>query len=517
MSTTSTASSTSTTGTISTASTARPVSIPNTASSPTSTTVQFRSGEAVPLEMHKARIVQRIHLKPVEERLAAIEGAGFNTFLLKNRDIFLDMLSDSGVNAMSIEQQAAMLRADDSYAGSETFYRVEAALGDFFGTRYFLPAHQGRACENILAKTFVTPGSVALMNFHFTTTKALITLYGGSVVELVREEGLAIESELPFKGDIDTDRLRAEIARLGPENISFVRVEAGTNLIGGQPVSMANMKEVVAIAREHDIVTVLDASLLADNLYFIKMREEAYRDRELVEITHEMGRLFDIIYFSARKLGCVRGGGIVMNEEKLYKKMRGFVPLFEGFLTYGGMSVREMEALAVGLRETLDFDVISQTPIFVAALTEELHRHGVPTVTPPGGLGCHLNAFKFLPHLPQSEYPAGALAAATFLAGGIRGMERGTLSEQRNPDGTEHRAEQELLRLALPKRVFSLSHTKYIADRVSWLFENRELVGGLRFVEEPETLRFFFGRLEPTSNWPARLALAFRSDFGESL
>ncbi|MDR2672209.1 MAG: tryptophanase [Coriobacteriales bacterium] len=480
-------------------------------------TVTFRSGAYVPLEMHKARIVQRVNLEPVERRRDAMAEAGFNTFLLKNREVFLDMLTDSGVNAMSIEQQAAMLRADDSYAGSETFFRLEQALQDFFGTRFFLPTHQGRAAENVLANTFVSPGSVALMNFHFTTTKALITLLGGSVLELVSEAGLEIESDLAFKGDFDLTRLDAEIARLGPEKISFVRVEAGTNLIGGQPVSMANMRAVAARCKEAGILSVLDASLLADNLYFIKTREAECAERALVDITRELGQLFDVIYFSARKLGCVRGGGIVTNDEELYRRMRGFVPLFEGFLTYGGMSVREMEALAVGIQETLDFDVISQTPIFVRALTEELTSLGVPVVTPAGGLGCHLNAFKFLEHIPQDEYPAGALAAAVFIAGGIRGMERGTLSEQRNPDGSEQLAEMELVRLAFPKRVFTLSHVKYIADRVSWLFENRALVGGLRFVEEPETLRFFFGRLVPVNDWPDRLVAAFRRDFGDSL
>ncbi|MDR3136123.1 MAG: tryptophanase [Coriobacteriales bacterium] len=480
-------------------------------------TVKLSSGEFVPLEMHKARIVQRITLEPIEQRKRAIEEAGFNTFLLKNRHVFLDMLTDSGVNAMSIEQQAAMLLADDSYAGSETYYRLEQALMDFFGTRYFLPTHQGRAAENVLANSFIQPGLVALMNFHFTTTKALVTLRGGSVLELVSEAGLEIESDLPFKGDFDLASLNAEIERLGTDNIAFVRAEAGTNLIGGQPISMGNMRAVSAVCKEKGLLSVLDASLLADNLYFIKTREAGFADVDLATITRELGQLFDIIYFSARKLGCVRGGGIVTNNEELYKQMRGFVPLFEGFLTYGGMSVREMEALAVGLRETLDFDVISQTPIFVRALTEELTRKGVPTVTPAGGLGCHINAFKFLPHIKQSHYPAGALAAAVFLAGGIRGMERGTLSEQRNPDGSEPLAEMELLRLAFPKRVFSLSQVKYIADRVAWLFANRELVGGLRFVEEPPTLRFFFGRLEPLGNWPQQLVDAFRCDFGDSL
>jgi len=480
--------------------------------------VTFFSGESFPLEMHKVRMVQRIHLLPVEERLKCVQEAGFNTFLLKNRDVFLDMLTDSGVNAMSENQFAAMMQADDSYAGSETFYRLEKALKRMFGMKYFLPAHQGRACENILAQVFVKPGSTALMNFHFTTTKAHITLNGGAVEEIISDEGTKITSAAPFKGDIDIAKLNEAIKRLGSENISFLRIEAGTNLVGGQPVSMKNIKEVSKICRKNGITVLMDASLLADNLFFIKTRETEYKNKTLNEITLEIASLMDIIYFSARKLGSAKGGGILVSDDSLYLKMRTLVPLLEGFLTYGGMSTREMEAIAVGLDETLDLDVISQTPIFVEALCKELLARGIPVVTPAGGLGCHIDALQFCDHVPQSQYSAGALAAALFIASGVRCMERGTMSEQRNPDGSEHLATMELIRLAIPKRVFTLSQIKYTADRVDWLFKNRHLIGGLEFEEEPEVLRFFFGRLKPVGgNWPEKLAAQFRKDFGESL
>jgi tyrosine phenol-lyase len=435
--------------------------------------VQFFSGENIPLEMHKARMVQRLNLLPVGERLRAIQEAGSNTFLLRNRDVYLDMLTDSGVNAMSDAQYAAMMRADDSYAGSETFYRVTDALKELFGTEYFLPAHQGRACENILANVFVRPGSTAIMNYHFTTTKAHITRLGGKVAEVVSDKGLETVSDEPFKGDLDMDKLSAVVEQVGVENVSFVRIEAGTNLIGGQPVSLQNMREVSAFCRQHGLLLVFDASLLADNLFFICTREESCKDRPLGDIVLEIASLMDIIYFSARKLGCARGGGIATNNEELFLKMRDLVPLYEGFLTYGGMSVREMEAMAVGLLETLDFHVISQTPIFVEALGNELMQHGVPVVTPLGGLGCHLDAKRFVEHIPQEQYPAAALNAAVYIASGIRGMERGTMSEQRNEDGTEHLAEMELVRLAVPKRVFSLSQIKFAADRIAWLYNNR--------------------------------------------
>jgi tryptophanase len=382
---------------------------------------------------------------------------------------------------------------------------------------FILPTHQGRACENILAQVLVSPGTVVPMNYHFTTTKAHITLNGGRIEELVADEGLEVISVHPFKGNMDIGKLRAVIEDNGPTQVAFVRMEAGTNLIGGQPFSLQNLADVSQVCREHGILLVMDASLLADNLYFIKEREEDCKDLSIREITRQMADLCDVIYFSARKLGCVRGGAMCMRSEELYRKMRGLVPLFEGFLTYGGMSVREIEALTVGLEETMDMDMINQGPIFIAYMVEELEKRGIPVITPAGGLGCHLNALQFLDHLPQSEYPAGALASALYIASGVRGMERGTLSEQREPDGTEVFANMELLRLALPRRVFTLSQIKYAIDRIQWLWDNRRLVGGLRFIEEPEILRFFFGLLEPTTDWQQQLVAKFRQDFGDSL
>ena len=480
-------------------------------------TVAFHSGEQLPLEMHKVRVVQKLSLLPVERRLEAMSGAGNNTFLLQNADVFLDMLTDSGTNAMSDRQQASMLVADDSYAGSATFTRLDTVLRDFFGMDYFLPAHQGRACEHILAQVLVSEGSVVPMNFHFTTTKAHIVLRGGRVEEVIAPSGLEVTSTEPFKGNVDVAALRALIADVGADAIPFVRIEAGTNLIGGQPVSVANMREVREVCDEFGLLLVFDASLLADNLWFVKTREAEFADASIAEITRTIADLYDVIYFSARKLGCVRGGGICIRDRELHDRLRPLVPLYEGFLTYGGMSVREMEALAVGLEETLDEDMISQGPQFIAYMVDELDRRGVPVITPAGGLGCHLDAMRFLDHVPQEQYPAGALATAMYIAAGIRGMERGTLSEQREPDGSERLAQMELLRLALPRRVFTLSQVRYAIDRIDWLYQNRHLVGGLRFYEEPDVLRFFYGRLEPVSNWQNELVAAFRRDFGESL
>jgi len=479
--------------------------------------VKFFGSTDMPLEMHKVRIIQKLNLLPIDERFESITEAGNNTFLLKNKNVFLDMLTDSGTNAMSDRQLAAMMTADDSYAGSETFYRLEAKIQEIFGMKHFLPAHQGRACESLLAQVLITkPDQIVPMNYHFTTTKAHISRFGAEVLEIIIDEGLESTSDEPFKGDMNLDTLR-EIIKERKNDIAFVRIEAGTNLIGGQPVSMQNYKDVSAICREAGIVFVVDASLLADNLYFIKTKGEAYKNVPIIEIMREIGHLSDVIYFSARKLGCARGGGICVNNDEIAERLRELVPLYEGFLTYGGMSVREMEALTVGLEETLDMHMISQAPQFISHMVDEFSALNIPVVTPAGGLGCHLNAKEFLSHVPQEKYPAGALAAALYIISGIRGMERGTLSEQRNPDGTEPLANMELVRLALPRRVFTLSQVKYTIDRVNWLYQNRHLVGGLTFTEEPKILRFFFGRLAPDSDWQVKLVEKFKADFGDSL
>ncbi|MCL2305921.1 MAG: tryptophanase [Planctomycetaceae bacterium] len=480
--------------------------------------IKFFSGKTTPIEMHRVRIIQKLNLLPIEERQAAIKRAGNNTFLLKNDDVFLDMLTDSGTNAMSNDQLASMAQADDSYAGSATFYRLEKALRHVFGMEYFLPAHQGRAAEHVLARVFVKKGQIIPMNYHFTTAKAQITaIGGGQILEIPVKEAFDIESTCPFKGNMDIDALKQAVAKHGKEGIGFVRMEAGTNLIGGQPFSLQNLQEVSKVCRANGIPLVHDISLLSDNLYFCKQREAACKNMSIHEIAKAMADASDILYFSGRKLGSARGGGICTNSKQHYLAMRELIPLFEGFLTYGGMSVREMEALAVGLIETLDEDVISQGPQFIEFMVDEFVKHKVPVVTPAGGLGCHLDARGFLSHLKPEEYPAGALASAVYLISGVRGMERGTLSEQRNEDGSEPIAQMELLRLALPRRVFTMSQILYTVDRVNWLYQNRHLVGGLKWIEEPAILRFFFGTLEPIGDWQEKLVAKFRKDFGDSL
>ncbi|MCE5345832.1 MAG: tryptophanase [Bacteroidales bacterium] len=478
--------------------------------------VKFLSRKQIPLEMHKVRIVQSLNLVPVERRFEAIGQAGYNTFLLGTKDIFLDMLTDSGTNAMSDEQLSKMFVADDAYAGSQSFVRFEKSVLEVFGKKFILPVHQGRAAENILSEAFVKPGSVVPMNYHFTTTLAHIQLRGGKVKELFTPEAMIIKSSNPFKGNIDPVRLENVIVEAGPENIPFIRMEASTNLIGGQPFSMDNLKKVRQVADKYGVIVILDASLIGENAYFILKREPGFENSTLDSILLQMCDLADIVYFSGRKVSSSRGGAICTNNLSLCNKIKHLVPLYEGFLTYGGISIREIEAMAQGLKETVNEDVVGQSPSFISYMAEELDKLGIPTVLPGGALGCHVDAMKFLPHVPQAEYPAGALVAAFFIASGIRGMERGTLSSIRDENGNDILSDLELMRLAFPRRVFTLSQVEYGIDRLNWLYQNRKLIGGLKFVEEPPVLRFFFGRLEPIGDWPQRLVEKFKADFGDS-
>ena len=479
--------------------------------------VKFYLGENIPLELHKVRVVQKLHLVPIERRLDAIKEAGFNTFKLSTKDVFLDMLTDSGTNAMSDNQIAAMFQADDAYAGSQSFARLQKAVEEVLGKKFLLPVHQGRAAENIIANAFIKPGQTVITNYHFTTFLAHVEDKKGRLEELLSDEALILESDNPFKGNMDIDKLEASIQKHGAENIPFVRMEASTNLIGGQPFSISNMMDVRRVCDKYGIMLVLDASLLGENAYLVKQREEQWKENSMADIIKMMTGLADLVYFSARKLSSSRGGGICTNRKDLYQKMEALIPLYEGFLTYGGISIREVEAMAVGRYETLDETMISQSPSFIAYLVNNLKAHGIPVVTPPGVLGGHVDAGRFCEHIPQEQYPAGALAAAFYLISGVRGMERGTISSVRDENGKEILADVELLRLAVPRRVFTLSQIKYVIDRMVWLYENRELIGGLKFDYEPPVLRFFMGTLEPLSDWPEKLMLKFRKDFGESL
>lgn len=478
--------------------------------------MKLSSGKEIPIEMHKARMVQKIWLTPVEQRLKAIEEAGYNTFLLKTKDIFLDMLTDSGVNAMSDNQFAGMIKADDAYAGSMTFYEFADAVEDVLGYKYVMNVHQGRAAEHLIPKVFVKSGDVIPTNYHFTTTKAHIELLGAICLEIYTDEALKTESTYLFKGNMDPQKLKDTIKEYGRDKIPFVRMEATTNLLGGQPFSMENLKEIKQICNENNILLVLDGSLICENAYLIKQRQKGYENKTVAEIVKEMCRLPDLFYMSGRKNTSVRGGLIATNNEEIFEKIKPWLPVYEGFFTYGGMSMREIGAMAVGVREMVDPDVagcsIEQIKYFVNRLVEM----GIPVVTPPGGLACHLDATKFLPSIPPTQYPAGALAAALYVASGIRSMERGTLSMDRDKERNEVLSDLELTRIALPRRVYTMSHIEYAVDRIEWVYNHRSLIKGLRFVYEPHVLRFFLGKLEAIDNWGRNLCEAYKKELGSS-
>ncbi len=477
--------------------------------------IRLSSGKEIPIEMHKARMVQKVRLPSIEERLKAIAEAGYNTFRLKTKDVFLDMLTDSGTNAMSDNQHAAMMTVDDAYAGSMSFYAFADAVKDVLGYKHVMNVHQGRAAEHLLTKVFGVKGGVIPTNYHFTTTKVHIELTGESAcLEIYTDEALKTESTVLFKGNMDPKKLKDVIKKYGKDKIAFVRMEATTNLLGGQPFSMQNLKEIRQICDEHSLLLVLDGSLICENAYLIRQREEGYKSKTVAEIVKEMCSLADIFYMSGRKNTCVRGGCIATNNKELFEKIQPWLPVYEGFFTYGGMSQREVAAMAVGMREMVDPDLAGCAVEQIKYFVNRLREIKIPVVTPAGGLACHLDAKKFLPHIPSSQYPAGALTAALYIVSGIRSMERGTISMERDKNGNEVFADLELTRIALPRRVYTMSHIEYAVDRINWLYKHRDLVKGLKFVFEPPVLRFFLGGLEPIDNWGKDLAEAFKKEMG---
>jgi tryptophanase len=477
---------------------------------------KLRDGREIPVELYKTRVIQKINLIPASQRLKAMEEAGYNTFQLKTKDIFLDMLTDSGVNAMSDQQWAGWITTDDAYSGSMTFYEFADAVKDILGYNFVMNVHQGRAAEHLLSKVFCKPNGVVITNYHFTTTRAHIEVTGISeCLELYTDEALNTKSTCLFKGNMDIEKLKNAIKKYGKDKIGYIRMEATTNLLGGQPFSMENLKAVKEVCDKNDLLLVIDGSLISENAYFIWKREEGYENKTIGEIIKEMCSMADIFYMSGRKNTCVRGGFIATNNKELFAQLEPWLPVYEGFYTYGGMSMREIGAMTVGLKEMVDPSVAGSSIEQIKYFVEKLDSLGIPVVTPPGGLACHIDASKFLPHMKKEEYIAGALTAALYLVSGVRAMERGTISMDRAKDGTELYADLELTRIAIPRRVYSISHIEYIIDRLQWLYEHRNLIKGLKFVFEPPVLRFFVGKLVALEDWGAKLTAAFEKDFGK--
>ncbi|MBQ4166713.1 MAG: tryptophanase [Clostridia bacterium] len=468
--------------------------------------VKLSNGSYMPIEMHRVSTVHPIRLIPVEDRVAALDEAGNCSYNLKSEDVFIDMLTDSGFNAMSDAQAGAFHLADFAYAGSESYYRMADKIREILGKERFVPVHQGRACEHMLAKAFVKPGDLIPTNFHFCTFQTQVRLLGGDLVEMLQEKGMVTGGEDGFKGDYDLEKLEKFLKETPLERVPMIRIEAGTNLIGGQPISMDNIIAVSEIAKRYGVRTLLDMSLVMDNLHFIKTRDEKRRDKTIREIIREMADAVDIIYFSGRKLGFARGGGICMNDEKDFLAVRALVSCYEGFPTFGGMSSAELEVMRVGFDDTMDADVVSQGPDFIEYMVEEFKKRGVPVVTPAGGLGCHLDADRFCEHLGRREFRAAALAAAIYIVSGVRCMERG-LSSEKHEDSI---CPFELVRLAVPRRVYTISHINYVIDRVTWLYEHRGMIGAMHWEDESIETHLFTDYIRPVGDWREKLAAEYK-------
>ena len=433
------------------------------------------------------------------ERERAIAEAGYNTFLLRSEDVYIDLLTDSGTNAMSDRQWSALMMADEAYAGARSFFTFERAVRETYGFRHVVPTHQGRGAEHLISRILIRPGHVSPGNMYVTTTRVHQEMQGGLFVDVVIDEAHDATAWHPFKGNVDLFKLQAAIDRYGANNIPYVNVACTVNLAGGQPVSMANLREVRALCAHHGIRVWCDATRAVENAYFIKEREEGYAQKTVREILLEMMSYFDGCTMSGKKDCLVNiGGFLAMNDESILQEAREQVVIFEGMPTYGGLAGRDMEALAQGIREMVDDDYISHRIHQVRYLGEQLLAEAIPIVEPIGGHAVFLDAARFLPHLEQEQFPAQALAAALYVDSGVRAMERGIVSAGRDVlTGANRHPSLELVRLTIPRRVYTDRHMDVVAYSVKQLFEHRESIGGLRMTYEPPTLRFFTARFEP--------------------
>lgn len=450
-------------------------------------------------EPYKIKAVEPLRMTSREERLTAINDAGYNTFLLRSDDVYIDLLTDSGTSAMSDQQWAGLMLGDEAYAGSRSFYRFEKAVQDVYGFPYVLPTHQGRGAEHLVSRILIKPGQYIPGNMYFTTTRLHQELAGGTFVDIAIDEAHDSAADHPFKGNVDLGKLQQLIDEVGPSNIAYVNVAVTVNMAGGQPVSMRNLREVAELCRLHNIIVWSDATRLAENAYFIKEREDGYADTPVADIVHEMMSYFDGCTMSGKKDNLVNIGGFAaMRDETILQQLREQVVIFEGMPTYGGLAGRDMEAMAQGIHEMVDDAYIAHRIHQVRYLGQQLLDAGVPIVTPIGGHAVFLDAARFLPHVDQDSYPAQALAAALYVDSGVRGMERGIVSAGRDPKtGRNHVPKLELVRLTIPRRVYTDRHMDVVAESVVKLYEHRQDITGLQMVYEPPSLRFFTARFEP--------------------
>ncbi len=450
-------------------------------------------------EPFRIKMVEKVPVTTREQREKAIREAGYNTFLLRSEDVYIDLLTDSGTSAMSDWQWAGMMLGDEAYAGSRNFYHLEEKVQQYYGYRYVVPTHQGRGAEHLISRILIKPGDVIPGNMYFTTTRLHQELAGGRFVDVIIPDAHEPQNEHPFKGNVDLAKLKSVIEEHGAKRIPYVSIAGTVNMAGGQPFSLENLRAVRELTNKHGIRIILDATRVVENAYFIQQREPGYEHRPVAAIVKEICSLTDGCTMSAKKDSLVNiGGFLALNEQDVYEEARNLVVVFEGLHTYGGMAGRDMEAVARGIEESMDDDHIRARVGQVYYLGNLLRDWGVPIVLPVGGHGVFLDAKAMLPHVEQEHYPAQALAAAIYVDSGVRSMERGTVSAGRKKEtGEEYRPKLELVRLTIPRRVYTQAHMDVVAESVYFVHQERERIRGLKMVYEPRYLRFFQARFEP--------------------
>ncbi len=451
-----------------------------------------------PAEPFKIKVVEPVKMISKEERIAAIKEAGYNTFNLKSEDCYIDLLTDSGTNAMSDAQWAGMMIGDEAYAGSKNWLYLENTIKELFGFKHVVPTHQGRGAENILSTIAIKPGQYVLGNMYFTTTRYHQERNGGIFMDIIRPEAHDATIDIPFKGDIDVEKMESIIKEKGPENIAYVCLAVTVNLAGGQPVSMKNMREVRKVADKYGVKVFYDATRCVENAYFIKEQEPEFKDKTIKEICHEMFSYSDGATCSGKKDGIVNiGGFLAINDDELFGKAKEIVVVFEGMPSYGGMAGRDMQAIAIGFRESMQFEYIQHRVRQVRYLGDRLKEAGIPIVEPVGGHAVFLDARRFCPHLTQEQFPAQSLAAALYVEAGVRSMERGIVSAGRDAvTGENHKPKLETVRLTIPRRVYTYAHMDLVAEACIKLFKHKEDIKPLKFVYEPKQLRFFTAKFD---------------------
>lgn len=451
----------------------------------------------------RIKVVEPIKMTNQEERQEYVKTAGYNTFLINSREVYIDLLTDSGTTAMSDKQWSGMMVGDEAYAGSENWFALKEAVQEVYGFKYVTPTHQGRGAENLLSTILITPGTYVPGNMYFTTTRYHQERNGATFVDIIIDEAHDSATQHPFKGNVDMNKLQKLIDEVGADKIPYVSLAVTVNLAGGQPVSMQNMREVSELCKKHNIPLMYDATRCVENAYFIKEREDGYADKPVKDILKEMMGYADGCTMSGKKDAMVNiGGWLAMNDEELYLKASELVVVYEGMPSYGGMAGRDMQAMAQGIYESIDDAYIEHRIKQVRYLGEKLLEAGVPIVEPVGGHAVFLDAKRFLPHIPQEEFPAQALAAAVYVDSGVRTMERGIVSAGRNKEtGGHHKPKLELVRVTIPRRVYTLAHMDVVAESIINVYKNRDKIKGLKFVYEAPQLRFFTARFEPLEAW----------------